>query len=226
MLCSSELWKTGALRTQQQELADITHGSCFRRSYLSAIANREEAHDLRVGLILGYDDLELCNPLGAVRTKHKTACFYIAIANLPAERRFIHNNMCVLMLVLEKVLSRCGAVRVVAGADAVTGEVYEEDFASFGSQLRSSMAGKVHLQVCVHDLNRMPSMNVNRALTRQANAVCCSCRFTTGRQVEECNCAWTCLCARTTSQPALCLCMEWAQRVLSNTVKHAMRIHV
>lgn len=172
MLSSSDLWKTGALRTEHVELADITHGSCFRSSYLSAMAEKEEANDLRVGLILGYDDLELCNPLGTVRTKHKTACFYVAIANLPAERRFIHNNMCVLMLVLEKVLSRCGAVRVVAGADAVTGEVYEEDFASFGSQLRSSIAGNVHLQVCVHDLNTLSAIaSMCTLLTR---AVCCA----------------------------------------------------
>lgn len=148
VLVSSELWKTGALRTPQTCISDITHGSYFRRSYLSAISSQEERNDLRVGLILGYDDLELCNPLGAVRTKHKTACFYIALANLPAHRRFVHDDMCVLMLILEKVLSACGAVRVVAGADATTGQIYEQDFTSFGAQLRASIAGQVFVQVC------------------------------------------------------------------------------
>lgn len=148
MLVSSALWKTGALRTQHDRISDITHGSYFQKSYLSAIASHAEMNDLRVGLVLGYDDLELCNPLGAVRTKHKTACFYIALANLPAHRRFAHDNMCVLMLILEKVLSACGAVRVVAGADAITGEVYGQDFTSFGAQLRASIAGQVFIQVC------------------------------------------------------------------------------
>lgn len=149
LLHSSELWKSGALRVEQRELSDITHGSYFRRSYLSAIASHDEMNDLRVGLILGYDDLELCNPLGAVRTKHKTSCFYVAIANLQAQHRFEHRNMCVLMLVLEKVLARCGAVRVVAGGNAATGEILDSDFASFGAQLRASMAGDVFLTVCL-----------------------------------------------------------------------------
>lgn len=102
---------------------------------------------MRIGLILGYDDLELANPLGAVRGKHNTACFYVALANLNASERFEHKNICVLMLVLSKVFKRCGPIRVLSGGDAATGEVRSDDPFSFGAQFRSSVAGESYIEV-------------------------------------------------------------------------------
>lgn len=146
---ASDLWKTGTKREHQLSLiGDITHGAYFRRSRLSAKATESEKDDLRLGLILGYDDLEIANPLGVARGKHKTACFYLAVANLPAALRFEHCNLCVLMLVLEKVLRKCGAVQVVAGADGVTGEIVRDDFSSFGAQFRASVNGETFVEVC------------------------------------------------------------------------------
>lgn len=147
ILASSEKWKTGELQNPPSVLSDITHGSYFRESRLATPCTEEQADDLRVGIILGYDDLELANPLGAVRGKHKVACFYVALANLSSRERFQHHNMCVLMLLSEKVFRKCGAVRVVAGACARTGQPVAEDWASFGAQFRESAAGNTFIQV-------------------------------------------------------------------------------
>lgn len=149
VLQSSELWKTGQLQNMARgTISDITHGEYFRRSRLSRPAGPGEEDDLRVGLILGYDDIEMVNPLGAARCKHKMACFYVALANLNTVARFKHKNICVLMLVREKVLKRCGAVRVVAGANASTGDLLDEDdLASFGAQFRASFDRKTFVKV-------------------------------------------------------------------------------
>lgn len=145
VLAASELWKTGELRKTPKVLSDITHGSVFRESILSALST--DPLLLCVGLILGYDDLELLNTLGVCRGKKKVACFYVAVANLSATERFEMSNICILMLVLEKVLKRCGAVRVVAGASSINGEVDAADYASFGAQVRASLAGEAKITV-------------------------------------------------------------------------------
>jgi hypothetical protein len=145
MFESSRDWKTGRYRENRTVLSDITHGRRFAESVLSAYS--DNPNELRAGLILGYDDLELLNSLGVVRGKKKMACFYVSLANFDALQRFEFANMCVLMLVLEKVLKRCGAVRVVSGADSITGEVDPKDWASFGNQVRESMAGNIRIRV-------------------------------------------------------------------------------
>jgi hypothetical protein len=53
-------------------------------------ATSEEVNDVRVGLLLYYDDLEVCSPLGFAKGKHKVGCFYYAIINLPARERHRH----------------------------------------------------------------------------------------------------------------------------------------
>ena len=96
---------------------------------------------VRVGLQLGYDDLELLNPLGVCRGNKKIGGFYGAIMNFPAEMRFKHSYMSPLCIVEEKLLTRCDPVRVVSGADPATGEVIPEDVASMGAQLRALEKG-------------------------------------------------------------------------------------
>lgn len=144
---SSERWKSGTFCYTPPVIADITDGAYFRQSKLAQPACPGEEDDLRVGLILYYDDLELNNPLGVCRGKHKVACFYVALANLPAKMRFVHHYIGVLMLVLEKVLKGCGAVRVFAGANHLTGEVITDDAHSFGAQFRASCRGETYVTV-------------------------------------------------------------------------------
>ena len=55
--------------------------------------------------------------------------------------RFSHENMSMLLICDEKVLTRCDPVRVVAGADPKTGKFIEEDWASLGAQFRDGQAG-------------------------------------------------------------------------------------
>lgn len=43
--------------------------------------------DLRISLILYVNDLEVCNPLGTSRKKHKIAAVYFVLANVPSELR-------------------------------------------------------------------------------------------------------------------------------------------
>ena len=100
---------------------------------------------MRVGLQLGYDDLELLNPLGVCRGEKKIGGFYGAIMNLPAEMRFKHQYMSPLCIVEEKLLTKLDPVRVVSGADPTTGEPLPEDVASLGAQLRALEKGVTRL---------------------------------------------------------------------------------
>ena len=100
---------------------------------------------VRVGLQLGYDDLELLNPLGVCRGEKKIGGFYGAIMNLPAEMRFKHQYMSPLCIVEEKLLTKLDPVRVVSGADPTTGEPLPEDVASLGAQLRALEKGVTRL---------------------------------------------------------------------------------
>lgn len=162
ILESSKLWKTGALREPPKVISDIMHGAVARKSVLTAPS--EEENLLRIGWIFGYDDLEILNGLSVGRGNKKLACFYLALTNLPAPVRFEHENICILMLVLQKVLKRCGAVRVVAGASGVTGEIDPNDWASFGAQVRASLAGETELKVKRH---RQPRCQPRRQPPRQ-----------------------------------------------------------
>jgi hypothetical protein len=50
-------------------------------------ANRLCQRTPLINFILYYDDLEVCNPLGSGKGKHKLAVFYIQLANIPAKFR-------------------------------------------------------------------------------------------------------------------------------------------
>mmetsp|Transcript_2699 Transcript_2699/g.9047 ORF Transcript_2699/g.9047 Transcript_2699/m.9047 type:complete len:112 (-) Transcript_2699:541-876(-) len=74
-------------RTQPQTNAEGRHvdGSVARNHphlFLFRKAMPEEADDVRVGLLLYYDEVEVCNPLGTARGKHKIGAFYYSILNL------------------------------------------------------------------------------------------------------------------------------------------------
>ena len=66
---------------------------------------------------------------------------YAACGNLLPEQRFDHDNMCILQMTNEKVLTELDPVRVFAGVDPVTGEPIAEDWASPGAQFRAGFEG-------------------------------------------------------------------------------------
>jgi hypothetical protein len=96
-----------------------------------------------VPLIGGYDDLGLVNPVGAVRGTRSEACFYGALASLPTDMRFSHKYMAILYCCDEKVLKSRDPVRVVAGADPLTGDILETDRISPGAQHRAGLKGRL-----------------------------------------------------------------------------------
>ena len=65
----SELWKSGALQTEGHRIAEWYHGTAFA-SHKFARARADVPGgpiELLIGILLGYDDLELLNALGVCR---------------------------------------------------------------------------------------------------------------------------------------------------------------
>ena len=158
ILKASERWTSGAKMDSQDVLRDMDDGEAFRAHWFSKPVVRKpgDRRVLRVGLLLGYDDLELLNPIGVKRGEKKVGGFYGAIVNLPPKERFNHKYMQVLSIVEEKVLTRCDPVRVVAGADPKTGELCSEDFASLGAQFRSTEGEDITITVPTSDTPGSP----------------------------------------------------------------------
>lgn len=130
-----------------------TYAMCARaRAEICLCASTGGPRVVRVGLQLGYDDLELLNPLGVCRGEKKIGGFYGTIMNLPAEMRFRHQYMSPVCIVEEKVLKKYDPIRVVSGADPATGDVIPDDVGSLGAQLRALEKG-------VKKLVRSPSSN-------------------------------------------------------------------
>jgi hypothetical protein len=136
---SSDLYKSGSLRQPQTVIRDIAQGKALRNHPLTERStNRKE---LRFGVVMSYDDLEVCNPLGVAAGKHNLSCFYAAFTNIRGKERFHHDNMLLLTMAHEYNMKKYSATRVLAGADPVTGEAGEDDWSSFGAQMRALKDG-------------------------------------------------------------------------------------
>ena len=150
IMAASDRLKSGSCLIPPDTYRDMFDGSAVREHVFAQphIDNENaELKEVRVLIILGYDDLEPLNALGAKRVWHKVGGFYGAIANLPAELRFEHEMMALLLAVEEAVLTRCDPVRVVAGADPVTGAFIKGDRQTLGAQFRALFDG-VEVLVC------------------------------------------------------------------------------
>jgi hypothetical protein len=84
ILALSDLFKSGSLHGADppDTLRDITDGSEAREHphlLRRATADEDEADDVLVGLMLYYDDVEVCNPLGFAKGSHAIGAFYYAI---------------------------------------------------------------------------------------------------------------------------------------------------
>jgi hypothetical protein len=139
IIAASDLMKSGALLERPTAITSWMHGSVFRQHsfaqpYLEQASSRPV---VRVVLILGHDGVELSNPLGQQAGVHNVNGVYGAIGNLPAPMRFQHCYMAPIQTVNERVLKRCDPIRVLAGADPMTGEFIPGDFSSIGAQSRT-----------------------------------------------------------------------------------------
>jgi hypothetical protein len=145
---SSDLYKSGSLRQPQTAIRDIAQGRALRNHPLTERSDNPK--ELRIGVVMSYDDLEVCNPLGVAAGKHNLACFYAAFTNIRGKERFHHDNMLLLTMAHEYNLKKYSATRVLAGADPVTGEAVEDDWSSFGAQMRALKDG-VPIMVPLHN---------------------------------------------------------------------------
>ena len=72
-------------------------------------------HSIRLGFILYYDDLEVCNPLGAFHGTHKLGMFYWTLVNYKAEDRMCFANMHLMTVALASDIDYYGIAQVVSG---------------------------------------------------------------------------------------------------------------
>jgi hypothetical protein len=141
---ASDKWLSGAKMYPSDTISDFDDGSTFRAHPFSQPGEEDQdIKELRVCIMLGYDDLELLNPLGVCRGDQKQACFYGAIMNLPRKHRFAHEYLSMLCICGEDTLHECDPIRVIAGANAQNGEIIANDWASLGAQFRSGFPGLV-----------------------------------------------------------------------------------
>ena len=166
IVAGSDRLKSGDCRLQPTVFKDIMDGSVVRNhAFSNPWIDCPGQREIRLFLMLGFDEMEPNNPLGPWRGKHKMACFYGAIASINAALRFEHEMMALLLMVEDKILTKCDPVRVMAGADPVTGELIPGDVRSFGAQMRELYDG-----VMIQVMSVAPSFSLPPSLHRHVNA--------------------------------------------------------
>ena len=117
---------------------DISDGAVFREHpELGVQADRSDGA-VRTGFILYYDEVEVCNALGAFTGVHKIGLFYWALLNLPAHKRMDLCNIHLATVVLDSDMSYYGAAQIVSG---VQGEPNYPEGSSIGASLRALHEG-------------------------------------------------------------------------------------
>lgn len=93
----SEIWKSGILREEEPEtIADWWQGTTFRKHSFSARRVDSDIRTVLFAIFVGYDDLELLNPLGQCRGDRKQVCAKSAcIAYVPRIASRIHTSHCI-----------------------------------------------------------------------------------------------------------------------------------
>ena len=88
---------------------DVSDGAVFRAHHeLGVNADRSDGA-VRLGFILYYDEVEVCNALGSFVGTHKIGLFYWALLNLPAHQRMDLCNIHLATVVLDADMSYYGA---------------------------------------------------------------------------------------------------------------------
>ena len=107
--------------TSETVYVDITCGSVVRgHPELGDDARRACAAKggddiIRLKLILYYDEVEVCNPLGYAAGKHKLGLFYFALVDLPPNLRMALHNIQLATICLDKDFSYYGARQIICG---------------------------------------------------------------------------------------------------------------
>jgi hypothetical protein len=140
----SEQWKSGGCMQEPALIDHMDKGSTFRKSKFAQpdpdVPGRPRK--LKIGLQMAYDDwLSTKNALSPHAPNQLMGGFYVAMINLDVPFRFEHENLCPVMQTHESVLKEFDMIRVLAGADPLTGEIIADDIASPGAQARCLAAG-------------------------------------------------------------------------------------
>ena len=95
--------------------ADIADGQVLRdHPGLGTQANRSDG-SVRLAFILYYDDLEVCNPLGAFHGRHKLGMFYWTLVNYDPAERFSFANIHLMTVALSSDIDYYGIQQIVSG---------------------------------------------------------------------------------------------------------------
>lgn len=131
----SEAWKKGdkwkVLETET--LDDIDKGSVMRNhAHLMRPAGPDEEDDFRVGVLLYADEVETVQT-GYAKSKHKLLGVQVALANLPAEERFDHDNITLCAVARHPAVLATGQAGIFAGVDnsgkrIAKGQTISDDF--------------------------------------------------------------------------------------------------
>ena len=97
--------------------ADVCDGKALRsHPCLGTGADRSD-DSVRLAFILYYDDLEVCNPIGAFHGRHKLGMFYWALVNLNPAERFSFANIHLMTVALSSDIDYYGINQIVSGVD-------------------------------------------------------------------------------------------------------------
>lgn len=113
---SKELKDWGELRRGEDgALEDIQDGEVTR---LHPVLGRPRADGAPIRLAFGTyaDDVEVVNPIGSARVKHKLTLHYATILNLPSHVRMRLDKIFLMSVVLTKDQSAVGVHKVLQGA--------------------------------------------------------------------------------------------------------------
>ena len=91
---------------EEDVIKDVRDGSCFQSNKF--FTENPEA----VPLLLFIDELEVCNPLGAGKTKHKINCSYFSTLHIQSALRSKVNSIQLVSLVTSKVWKKYGNHKV------------------------------------------------------------------------------------------------------------------
>lgn len=95
-------------------VADVQDGS-VNKSHPELSKPRSPSDPRRLAFAVYADDVEVVNPIGAARTKHKVTLYYASVLNVPSHLRMELDYIFLLAVVLAKQQSAAGCQRVMQG---------------------------------------------------------------------------------------------------------------
>ena len=117
---------------QSRIYSDFPDGKVMQDHPTLGIAADRSDGSCRLAIILYYDDLEVCNPLGAFHGKHKLGLFYWALVNVDKGVRMQFENLHLMTVAFVHDIDYYGINQIVSGLPGDT---------SFGSGMTALDAG-------------------------------------------------------------------------------------